>query len=61
MADYLARLGLLPHLEKLGFAVVGYGCTTCAGGSGPLDAPVAVAVEGEDLVVAAVLSGNRKL
>ena len=59
VADYLGRLGLLPYLEKLGFAVVGYGCTTCAGGSGPLDAPVAVAVEGEDLVVAAVLSGNR--
>ena len=59
VADYLARLGLLPYLEKLGFAVVGYGCTTCAGGSGPLDAPVAVAVKGEDLVVAAVLSGNR--
>ena len=59
VADYLARLGLLTYLEKLGFAVVGYGCTTCAGGSGPLDAAVAVAVEGEDLVVAAVLSGNR--
>ena len=59
VADYLARLGLLPYLEKLGFAVVGYGCTTCAGGSGPLDAAVAVAVKGEDLVVAAVLSGNR--
>ena len=36
VADYLGRLGLLPYLEKLGFAIVGYGCTTCAGGSGPL-------------------------
>ena len=59
VADYLGRLGLLPYLEKLGFGVVGYGCTTCAGGSGPLNAPVATAVEREDLVLAAVLSGNR--
>jgi len=59
VADYLGRLGLLPYLEKLGFAIVGYGCTTCAGGSGPLNAPVAAAVEREDLVLAAVLSGNR--
>ena len=59
VADYLGRLGLLPYLEKLGFAVVGYGCTTCAGGSGPLNAPVAAAAERDDLVLAAVLSGNR--
>ena len=59
VADYLGRLGLLPYLEKLGFAIVGYGCTTCAGGSGPLSAPVAAAVERHDLVLAAVLSGNR--
>ena len=59
VADYLARSGLLAYLEKLGFSVVGYGCTTCAGGSGPLDAPVAAAVETHDLSVAAVLSGNR--
>ena len=59
VADYLGRLGLLPYLEKLGFAVVGYGCTTCAGGSGPLAAPVAVAAERDDLILAAVLSGNR--
>ena len=59
VADYLGRLGLLPYLEKLGFAVVGYGCTTCAGGSGPLAAPVAAAVERDDLVLAAILSGNR--
>ena len=59
VADYLGRLGLLPYLEKLGFAIVGYGCTTCAGGSGPLAAPVAVAAERDGLVLAAVLSGNR--
>ena len=59
VADYLERSGLLSYLEKLGFAIVGYGCTTCAGGSGPLDAPVAAAVEQHDLSVAAVLSGNR--
>ena len=59
VADYLARSGLLVDLEHLGFAVVGYGCTTCAGGSGPLDASVAAAIEKDDLSVAAVLSGNR--
>ena len=59
VADYLARSGLLACLEKLGFAVVGYGCTTCAGGSGPLAAPVAAAIERHALSVAAVLSGNR--
>ena len=59
VADYLERSGLLGHLEKLGFAIVGFGCTTCAGGSGPLDAPVAAAVDDHDLSVAAVLSGNR--
>ena len=46
-------------LEQLGFDLVGYGCTTCIGNSGPLDEPVAKAVEDNDLVVAAVLSGNR--
>ena len=59
VADYLARTGLLTYLEKLGFAVVGYGCTTCAGGSGPLDAAVAADIRHHDLSVAAVLSGNR--
>ena len=59
VADYLERLGLLPYLEKLGFAIVGYGCTTCAGGSGPLAEPVAAAAERDDLMLAAVLSGNR--
>ncbi len=56
---YLRDAGLLPPLEQLGFDVVGYGCTTCIGNSGPLDAAVAEAVEANDLVVAAVLSGNR--
>ena len=46
-------------LEALGFALAGYGCTTCIGNSGPLDAPIAAAIEANDLVVAAVLSGNR--
>jgi aconitate hydratase len=56
---YLRGAGLMEPLEKLGFALAGYGCTTCIGNSGPLDAPVAKAVEENDLVVAAVLSGNR--
>ncbi len=59
VTEYLRGAGLLEPLEKLGFAVAGYGCTTCIGNSGPLDAPVARAVEENDLVVAAVLSGNR--
>lgn len=59
VADYLARAGLLAPLEELGFAVVGYGCTTCAGGAGPLEPALAAAVEHGDLTVAAVLSGNR--
>ena len=57
--DYLTRSGLLPYLEELGFAVVGYGCTTCIGNSGPLPEPVRDAVKANDLVVSAVLSGNR--
>jgi len=56
---YLEKAALLPDLEALGFHVVGYGCTTCIGNSGPLDAPIADAVSEHDLVVAAVLSGNR--
>jgi aconitate hydratase len=59
VTEYLRGAGLLPALEELGFDVVGYGCTTCIGNSGPLDGPVAEAVEENDLVVAAVLSGNR--
>ena len=56
---YLEATGLLSPLASLGFHVVGYGCTTCAGKSGPLDASVAEAVERDGLVVATVLSGNR--
>ena len=57
--DYLKRAGLMEPLEALGFHIVGFGCTTCIGNSGPLPDPVRSAVEEEDLVVAAVLSGNR--
>ncbi|MFL5759169.1 MAG: aconitate hydratase [Thermomicrobiales bacterium] len=56
---YLAKSGLMPYLEALGFHVVGYGCTTCIGNSGPLPAPVADAVDANELIVSAVLSGNR--
>jgi aconitate hydratase len=59
VTGYLEAAGLMDPLEELGFALAGYGCTTCIGNSGPLDAPVAEAVEANDLVVAAVLSGNR--
>jgi len=59
VTEYLRGAGLLEPLETLGFALAGYGCTTCIGNSGPLDAPVAKAIEDNDLVVAAVLSGNR--
>jgi aconitate hydratase len=59
VTDYLKRAGLLPYLEALQFHVVGYGCTTCIGNSGPLADPVAQAVQDNGLVVAAVLSGNR--
>ena len=57
--DYYKEAGLLPYLEQLNFHLVGFGCTTCIGNSGPLPEPVAEAVEQEKLVVAAVLSGNR--
>ncbi len=57
--DYYADAGLVPELEALGFYLVGYGCTTCIGNSGPLPEAVSEAVEREKLVVAAVLSGNR--
>jgi aconitate hydratase len=57
--DYYREAGLLPYLEQLGFHLVGYGCTTCIGNSGPLPEPVASAVQENKLVVAAVLSGNR--
>jgi aconitate hydratase len=59
VTEYLDRAGLTPYLEKLGFALVGYGCTTCIGNSGPLIEEVAAAVDEHDLNVVAVLSGNR--
>jgi aconitate hydratase len=59
VSDYLAKSGLQKDLDKLGFNLVGYGCTTCIGNSGPLPEPVAAAAADNDLVVAAVLSGNR--
>jgi aconitate hydratase len=59
VVDYLTDAELLPYLEALHFHLVGYGCTTCIGNSGPLPDPVADAVKADDLVVAAVLSGNR--
>ena len=59
VTGYLEAAGLMVPLEQLGFALAGFGCTTCIGNSGPLDESVARAVEENDLVVAAVLSGNR--
>jgi aconitate hydratase len=57
--DYLENAGLTPYLEKLKFHIVGYGCTTCIGNSGPLPAEVSQAIDEKNLVVASVLSGNR--
>ena len=59
VTDYYEKAGLLPFLEKLGFAVVGYGCTICIGNSGPLIPEVSAAVNAADLAVVSVLSGNR--
>jgi len=59
VTDYLRAAGLQPYLEELGFHLVGYGCTTCIGNSGPLDEAIARAIEEHGLVAAAVLSGNR--
>jgi aconitate hydratase len=59
VTEYLSEAGLLPYLEALGFAVVGYGCTTCIGNSGPLAPPITEAVRETDLTVCSVLSGNR--
>jgi aconitate hydratase len=57
--DYLENAGLTPYLEKLKFHIVGYGCTTCIGNSGPLPTEVSQAIDEKELVVASVLSGNR--
>jgi aconitate hydratase A / 2-methylisocitrate dehydratase len=59
VTDYLTGSGLMEPLEALGFSLVGYGCTTCIGNSGPLAEPIAQAIEANDLVGVAVLSGNR--
>jgi aconitate hydratase len=59
VTEYLTKAGLIDPLSKLGFNVVAYGCTTCIGNSGPLPGEVAKAVTGDDLVAAAVISGNR--
>jgi aconitate hydratase len=59
VTDYLSRSGLQPYLDQLGFNLVGYGCTTCIGNSGPLPDAIAAEVRERGLVVAAVLSGNR--
>ncbi len=59
VTDYLDRAGLSPYLDKIGFSLVGYGCTTCIGNSGPLIPEVSAGVNSKDLNVSAVLSGNR--
>jgi aconitate hydratase len=59
VSDYYDKAGLTPYLEKLGFNLVGYGCTTCIGNSGPLPEEVSAAVTTDDLAVVSVLSGNR--
>lgn len=59
VTEYLTQSGLLPYLDQIGFHVVGYGCTTCIGNSGPLDPRIEEVVTNNDLVVASVLSGNR--
>ncbi len=59
VTEYLTEAGLLPYLEKLGFYLVGYGCTTCIGNSGPLPEPVAKEVKEKQLLAVSVLSGNR--
>jgi aconitate hydratase len=59
VTEYLAKAGLAPYLDQLGFNLVGYGCTTCIGNSGPLLEEVSAQIEGQGLIVASVLSGNR--
>ncbi len=59
VTDYLERAGLMPYLEALGFHLVGYGCTTCIGNSGPLLEPISEAIQENNLAVVSVLSGNR--
>jgi aconitate hydratase len=59
VTDYLERAGLQSHLDAIGFNLVGYGCTTCIGNSGPLAEPISAAINGNNLVAASVISGNR--
>ncbi|MFU7527516.1 aconitate hydratase AcnA [Qipengyuania sp. ASV99] len=59
VTDYLVKSGLQADLDAIGFDLVGYGCTTCIGNSGPLAAPISEAINGNDIVAASVLSGNR--
>jgi aconitate hydratase len=59
VTDYLAKCGLLKDLEQLGFNIVGYGCTTCIGNSGPLSDAISAVIQNDDLVACSVLSGNR--
>jgi aconitate hydratase len=59
VTDYLQKAGLQEHLDAVGFNLVGYGCTTCIGNSGPLAEPISKAINGNDIVAASVLSGNR--
>ncbi|WP_372697828.1 aconitate hydratase AcnA [Arthrobacter sp. JSM 101049] len=59
VTDYYEKSGLTPYLEKLGFYIVGYGCTTCIGNSGPLEPEISEAIQANDLSVTSVLSGNR--
>ena len=59
VSDYYEKAGMWPYLEKLGYHLVGYGCTTCIGNSGPLDPAISQAVQDNDLAVVSVLSGNR--
>ncbi len=59
VTDYLVKSGLQDDLDAIGFDLVGYGCTTCIGNSGPLAAPISKAINGNDIVAASVLSGNR--
>ncbi|MFC3100493.1 aconitate hydratase AcnA [Altererythrobacter lauratis] len=59
VTDYLVKAGLQQHLDAIGFDLVGYGCTTCIGNSGPLAEPISKAINGNNIVAASVLSGNR--
>lgn len=59
VTEYLTKTGLQPYLDKIGFQLVGYGCTTCIGNSGPLDEEIEEAIKTHDLITASVLSGNR--